>query len=100
MRTPPGPEAPIEALHVLVRGLVQGVSFRYHAGIAARSKGVVGWVRNLPDGRVEAHVQGPPEAVADMLAWLRHGPSAASVEGIESAPTTRDETLRSFDTRR
>jgi acylphosphatase len=101
VRPPAGrTDDPVEAIHVLVRGLVQGVSFRYHACGVARQAGAVGWVRNLPDGSVEAHVQGAAPVVADVLAWLRRGPAAARVEGLEATPAAVDATLTSFDTRR
>lgn len=69
--------------HVLVSGWVQGVSFRYSTYREARRQGVVGWVRNLPDGRVEAIFEGNRDAVERMVRWCRHGPPGASVEGVE-----------------
>ena len=67
----------------MVRGLVQGVAFRWHVRDRALSLGVRGWVRNLPDGSVEAWLEGEPEPLDEMLTWLRQGPPAARVEGIE-----------------
>jgi acylphosphatase len=49
----------------------------------AASQGVAGWVRNLPDGRVEAVFEGPPDRVRQMLDWARRGPRAAVVAGVE-----------------
>jgi acylphosphatase len=72
-----------EGRRVQVSGRVQGVAFRYHALEEARRLGVAGWVRNLPDGRVEAWVEGDPAAVDDMLAWLRRGPPHARVDRLE-----------------
>lgn len=72
------------AQHVRVSGRVQGVFFRQSAAEMARGLGVAGWVRNLPDGSVEAHVEGETEAVGAMLRWLHRGPPAASVERVES----------------
>jgi len=66
----------------LVAGMVQGVAFRYYARSAARQIGVTGWVRNLPDGRVEALIEGEPETVDAMLAWLRKGSPASRVEKV------------------
>ena len=68
---------------VLVSGRVQGVAFRWYAVEEARRLGVDGWIQNLPDGRVEAWVQGEADAVDAMLAWLAHGPSHARVEAVE-----------------
>ena len=68
---------------VRVRGRVQGVGFRMAAAAAATRIGVSGKVRNLWDGTVEADVEGAAEAVETMLEYLRTGPSAAQVEGID-----------------
>ncbi|WP_343217771.1 acylphosphatase [Kitasatospora sp. SID7827] len=68
---------------MLVSGTVQGVFFRDSCRRAAAEAGVAGWVRNLPDGRVEAVVEGDPDAVEQVVGWLRHGPSRAVVEGVE-----------------
>lgn len=70
-------------LHVWVAGLVQGVFYRASTAQQARAAGVAGWVRNLPDGRVEAALEGPRDAVERVLAWMRVGPPHAVVERIE-----------------
>lgn len=69
--------------HVWVSGVVQGVFFRSGTVSAARTFGVRGWVRNLPDGRVEAVFEGPPDAVDAAVAWCRHGPERAIVDRVE-----------------
>ena len=74
-------------------GRVQGVSYRASTASEARRLGVVGWVRNLPDGSVELEVEGPDERVAALLAWCEHGPPAARVERVaaeELAPTGQE----------
>jgi acylphosphatase len=70
-------------VHVQVRGRVQGVFFRASCVERARALGLVGWVRNTPDDRVEAEFEGGGDAVAAMIAWCREGPSLAAVEGVE-----------------
>lgn len=70
-------------VHVWVSGIVQGVFYRASTVEQARAAGVAGWVRNLPDGRVEAVLEGRPEAVERVLAWMRVGPPRAVVEGVE-----------------
>lgn len=71
------------ARRVVVRGRVQGVAFRWTARERARELAVGGWIRNLSDGRVEAHVEGDPGNVERMLAWLERGPSGARVDAVE-----------------
>lgn len=63
-------------------GGVQGVGFRWGAREAAQRIGVTGWARNRLDGSVEAEVEGSPEQVDRMLAWLRSGPPGAAVETV------------------
>jgi acylphosphatase len=69
--------------HVWVRGRVQGVFFRATTAHLARERQLAGWVRNLPDGRVEAVFEGPPEAVRALVDWCHQGPPGAWVEGVE-----------------
>ncbi|HEY8590771.1 MAG TPA: acylphosphatase [Naasia sp.] len=71
------------ARHVLVSGVVQGVGFRWSARTEAQRLGVAGWVRNLPDGTVEAHLEGADAAVDAMIEWLHTGPPGARVESVE-----------------
>ena len=83
---------------VVIRGRVQGVFFRVETRERARSLGLAGWVRNNPDGTVEAVFQGDRDRVDSMLAWCRRGPAAAHVEDVEVEWTEpRDE--RGFATR-
>jgi len=67
---------------ILVSGRVQGVFFRDTCRRMAAEHGVSGWVRNLPDGRVEAVFEGRPEDVDRLLEWARRGPSLAVVAGV------------------
>lgn len=64
---------------VVVAGLVQGVFFRDTCRREAAAAQVAGWVRNLPDGTVEAVFEGPPDRVDRLVGWARHGPSRAIV---------------------
>ena len=59
--------------HIIFRGRVQGVGFRYQAMYASRTYGATGWVENLPDGSVEMEVQGTPAAIGRVLTHLRSG---------------------------
>ncbi len=66
----------------LVSGRVQGVGFRYFVLRQARLLGLRGYVRNLPDGRVEFLLQGAPDAVARMIDQIRSGPAHARVDDL------------------
>ncbi len=68
---------------VIVSGHVQGVFYRASAQRQANALGLKGWVRNLPDGRVEAVFEGEPAAVERMLAWCRIGPPNAYVTDVD-----------------
>jgi acylphosphatase len=69
-------------VRILVEGRVQGVNFRHYTRLEADRLGVAGWVRNLPDGRVEAVCEGGREAVEELLTWTRHGPDWARVTEV------------------
>ena len=83
---------------VIVEGRVQGVGFRYAVMRAARSRGVAGWVRNRPDGTVEAVFEGDAEAVESMVAFCREGPRGAVVDRV-SVEDEAPERLGGFDVR-
>jgi acylphosphatase len=85
------------ARHVLVSGLVQGVGFRYSCRTEALRVGATGWVRNLPDGRVEAVVSG--DAADALVAWLRVGPPGSRVDDIEVEDVAEPEGLEGFEVR-
>ncbi len=69
--------------HVIIRGFVQGVAFRYYTWRLARSLGVKGWVRNNPDGTVEAVFEGDEDAVREMLKFCHEGPPSARVDSVD-----------------
>ena len=75
---------------IVVHGRVQGVWFRESARRRAEQLGVAGWVRNRPDGAVEAELEGVAEDVDVLAAWFRHGPPDARVErvDVEDLPPT------------
>jgi acylphosphatase len=68
---------------VVVHGRVQGVFFRDSCRREAQRAGVGGWVRNQPDGTVEALFEGPEDDVQRMVEWARHGPAYAEVERVD-----------------
>jgi acylphosphatase len=82
-------------IHCLVAGRVQGVYFRASTQREARRLGLTGWVRNLPDGRVEVMASGPPDATAALERWLNRGPPAAHVTEVITNSAT-DENWTDF----
>ncbi len=80
-------------IRVVISGLVQGVGFRWYTREQALGRDLAGFVRNLPDGRVEAAFEGEPGDVDGMLEWCRGGPGGAwvaEVEVEEERPTGED----------
>ena len=69
--------------HVFISGRVQGVFFRYETKRMALRRGVSGWVRNLPDGRVEAVFEGEKSDVEEMIRFCHRGPPGAIVRDVE-----------------
>jgi acylphosphatase len=77
-------------VHLVVTGRVQGVVYRASCAREARVRGLAGWVRNLPDGRVEAVFEGPDAQLEAIVAWCREGPPSARVDEVtvvREAPT-------------
>jgi acylphosphatase len=86
------------ARHLVIRGRVQGVGYRFSMVGAAEAAGVKGWVRNRRDGSVEALVQGNGAAVLAIVAWSERGPPGAQVSDVEVTDATPDPTLTDFAT--
>lgn len=86
-----------ERLHVYIEGLVQGVGFRHATYMKARAEGLTGWVRNMPDGRVEAEFEGPKPTLHAMSEWCRQGPILSNVRHVETVWSVTGETRPSFD---
>ena len=85
-----------KAVHALVSGGVQGIGYRQGCRHTARSLDLVGWVRNLADGRVELFAQGRDESVDRLLDWVWAGPAGARVTGVETDVVATDLTLTDF----
>jgi acylphosphatase len=83
-------------MRVVVEGRVQGVFFRDSCRTEALRVGATGWVRNRPDGSVEAEFEGEPAAVAAMVRWCRAGPPRAEVDSVSTfdAPLEHDRHFR------
>jgi acylphosphatase len=78
------------ALHVVVRGRVQGVGFRWFVRERARRLGLAGWVRNRDDGSVEVHAEGEPDALHRLRQDLCSGPAGAKVSGLDEEHSSPD----------
>jgi acylphosphatase len=83
-------------LRLEISGRVQGVWYRGATEAEARRLGVDGWVRNRPDGSVEALIEGEAEAVRALADWCRHGPSGARVDGVRESPEPVGDDLAGF----
>ena len=88
-----------ERANVQVSGRVQGVAFRDATRQKAEELGLAGWVKNLPDGRVEAVFEGHPDTVQEMVEWCESGPSLADVEDLELEYGEPQENLEGFEVR-
>ena len=71
-----------QRVHILVSGKVQGVFFRQALKVIAKKNNVFGWVRNLPDKRVEATFEGDSESVSLVIEWARVGPANSRVDNV------------------
>ena len=76
--------------HVMIRGRVQGVGYRYWVEQKAMARSLEGWVRNRGDGSVEAVFAGPADAVSGMIALCRSGPASARVDAVAEEPADTD----------
>lgn len=87
------------AAHVFISGVVQGVGYRLATREMATAHGLMGWVQNLPDGRVEAIFEGDAKAVDSAIRWCHQGPPGARVEDV--VVTRQDpEGFKTFEIRR
>ena len=73
----------MERVHLIISGDVQAVGFRFTAIEVARDLGLVGWVRNNPDGTVEIVAEGPKEKLENLITWAKSGPFLAKVENVK-----------------
>jgi acylphosphatase len=85
--------------HVYVSGRVQGVFFRSEAKHEARVLGIKGWIRNLPDGKVEAVFEGEEKSVKEIIEFCKRGPSGAKVTNIDVVWESYSGEFRNFEIR-
>jgi acylphosphatase len=86
----------MKATQVFYEGRVQGVGFRYTARRIASGYEVCGWVRNLPDGRVELQVSGPPDEVKAFLEEIRESTLAGHITAEQTHPIEIDKPFKGF----
>ena len=86
-------------VHVVVYGQVQGVFFRETTRRKAAALGVTGWVRNRPEGSVEAVFEGEPRLVDELVAWCHRGPIGAEVDDVDAVEVPSQADLHSFEVR-
>ena len=83
-------------MHVVIRGRVQGVGFRWFVLEAARHAGLAGWVRNRHDGSVELEAEGPAAALDDFRQTVARGPSGAVVSSVDEVAVSTDALAQPF----
>ena len=83
-------------VRAIISGWVQGVGYRASTMDEARRLGLVGWVKNRPDGTVELEAEGLDPAVTALIAWCEHGPPGARVERVVAEELTPGGTERQF----
>ena len=93
-----GPQEKIR-VHLFISGRVQGVRFREGGCKKAEELGVLGWIRNLSDGRVEAVFEGEKDKVEEMVKWSKRGPFFAKVENLEVIEEEYRDEFNSFEKR-
>ncbi|MFH1156576.1 MAG: acylphosphatase [Pseudomonadota bacterium] len=86
-------------LHVIISGKVQGVFFRVATQQTARELGITGWVKNLPDGTVEAVFEGSDMEIQQMMLWCHSGPPGSRIDKISIKTSTACPGFSSFDIR-
>jgi acylphosphatase len=89
-------QSEIVAAEIFVSGMVQGVGYRFFTQRVAEELNLSGWVRNLPDGRVQADVEGPRARVEELLVRLRIGPRLSSVTDVAVTWKAASGTARGF----
>ncbi len=88
---------PVKSVHVLVSGRVQGVFFRSSLKATCDRLGVKGWVKNKPDGNLEALLQGQEEELEEVIRWCKRGPERAEVSRVESHDLHSDVVRGNFE---
>ena len=86
----------MHCVHLIIRGRVQGIGYRFFIVRRAGSLGIAGWVRNRPDGAVELEAEGARATLERLLAVVREGPAGARVTAVDEEWSERAPRLRGF----
>lgn len=89
----------MQQAHIFIEGRVQGVGFRHFIRVNAEEIGIYGWVKNLPDGRVEALFAGPMDHIREMVNRCEEGPGASRVDNVDVTVEQTDEDYDDFEVR-
>lgn len=89
----------IKHYHLLISGRVQGVGYRASACDKGQQLGINGWVKNMPDGRVEMIIEGEQLKLEQMIAWAKQGPRFADVSHIDISEQSVTGKLSEFQIR-
>lgn len=87
----------MQRVHILVYGQVQGVFFRHQTKEIANKLGILGWVKNTDDGKVEIVAEGEKEKLQELITWCQKGPPFAKVEKVEVEWTKNVERFDGFE---
>lgn len=82
--------------HILIKGRVQGVGFRHYILVLAENLGVIGWARNLKDGRVEAIIQGPKHVLEEFLQEIKLGTKKSNIESMDINEIQNEPAMKGF----
>ncbi len=85
--------------HIFISGRVQGVGFRHFTRVNAKKLGVNGWVKNLPDGRVEAVFEGEEQQVRELIERCKEGPRSGYVKNLEQQEEKEKGAFTDFEVR-
>ena len=86
-----------KSYHLIIKGVVQGVSYRYYSSEEAKKLGLKGWVRNLNNGDVEMEISGEEEVLTLMVNWCYQGSPSAEVSEVEVKEITLDQIPSNFE---
>ena len=86
-------------IHAFISGIVQGVFFRSETRKVAKNLGIKGWVRNLPDGRVEVVAEGEKDKIDNFMEFLKKGPPVSRVDNVDVKIEDYKDEFEDFDIR-